>query len=41
LGFAGITRLSLYSVIVATCGAILFLFAYHTIRRTMIRRRFL
>lgn len=26
LGFSGLTRLNLYSLIVATCGAVLFLF---------------
>jgi uncharacterized membrane protein YeaQ/YmgE (transglycosylase-associated protein family) len=41
LGFAGITRLNLYSLIVATCGAIVFLFIYHAVRRNVIGRRIL
>ena len=41
LGFAGVTRLNLYSLIVATLGAVVFLFLYHAIRRSMIGRRIL
>jgi uncharacterized membrane protein YeaQ/YmgE (transglycosylase-associated protein family) len=41
LGFAGITRLNLYSLIVATGGSIVVLFAYHAIRRNVIGRRIL
>ncbi len=40
-GFAGITRLNLYSLIVATCGAVVFLLIYHAIRRSVIGRRVL
>ena len=32
-GHIGVTGLNLYSIIVATTGAILFLFVYHLIRR--------
>jgi uncharacterized membrane protein YeaQ/YmgE (transglycosylase-associated protein family) len=41
LGFAGVTRLNLYSLIVATCGAVVFLFLYHAIRRNVVGRRIL
>jgi len=40
LGFAGVTAFSLYSVFVATLGAIVFLFLYHAIRRNVMGRRF-
>jgi len=40
LGIAGIARLNLYSVIVATGGSILLLFVYHVIRRNVFGRRF-
>jgi len=40
LGYAGISRLNLYSVIVATVGSIVFLFVYHLIRRGMMGRRY-
>ena len=40
-GFAGVTRLNLYSVIVATGGSVVFLFVYHAIRRNVIGRRIL
>jgi uncharacterized membrane protein YeaQ/YmgE (transglycosylase-associated protein family) len=40
LGMAGITRLNLYSVGVATAGSIIVLFVYHAIRRNVLRRRF-
>jgi uncharacterized membrane protein YeaQ/YmgE (transglycosylase-associated protein family) len=39
LGYAAVTRLDLYGVVVATAGAIVFLFVYHTIRRGVIGRR--
>ena len=39
LGFAGVTALNLYSLIVATLGAVIFLLLYHTIRRNVIGRR--
>ena len=32
-GHIGVTGLNLYSIVVATTGAILFLFVYHLIRR--------
>jgi uncharacterized membrane protein YeaQ/YmgE (transglycosylase-associated protein family) len=32
-GHTGVTGLNLYSILVATTGAILFLFVYHLIRR--------
>jgi uncharacterized membrane protein YeaQ/YmgE (transglycosylase-associated protein family) len=41
LGFAGITRLNLHSVIVAVIGSIVFLFGYHAIRRNVVGRRIL
>ena len=41
LGFAGVTRLNLYSLIVATCGAVVFLFLYRAIRRSVLGRRVL
>lgn len=41
LGYAAVTRLDLYGVIVATVGAIIFLFVYHAIRRGVIGRRIL
>jgi uncharacterized membrane protein YeaQ/YmgE (transglycosylase-associated protein family) len=40
-GFAGVTALNLYSIIVAVAGAVLFLFVYHAIRRGVIGRRIL
>ena len=40
LGFAGIARLDLYSMVVATAGSIVFLFVYHLIRRGIMGRRF-
>ena len=40
LGYAGVSRLNLYGVIVATMGAMVSLFGYHAIRRGMMRRRF-
>ncbi len=39
LGYAAVTRLSLYGVLVATLGAIVFLFVYHAVRRNVIGRR--
>ena len=41
LGLTGITRLNLYSVLVAVCGAVLFLVVYHAIRRGVVGRRYL
>ncbi len=41
LGVAGVSRLNLYSLLVATAGSILVLFAYHVIRRNVIGRRIL
>ncbi|HTX33827.1 MAG TPA: GlsB/YeaQ/YmgE family stress response membrane protein [Bryobacteraceae bacterium] len=40
-GWAGVTRLNLYSITVAIIGAVLFLFVYHAIRRNVIGRRIL
>ena len=40
LGFAAVTRLNVYSVIVATCGAIVLLAVYHLIRRNVMGRRY-
>jgi len=37
-GFAGIMRLNVYSVVVAVCGAMVFLLVYHVIRRNVIGR---
>jgi uncharacterized membrane protein YeaQ/YmgE (transglycosylase-associated protein family) len=39
-GYAGVTRLNLYSITVATLGAVVFLFVYHAIRRNLIGRRY-
>ena len=41
LGYAGVSTLNLYSLLVATLGAIVFLFVYHAIRRNVIGRRIL
>ncbi len=41
LGYSGVSRLNLYSLIVATAGAIVFLFIYHAIRRNVVGRRIL
>jgi uncharacterized membrane protein YeaQ/YmgE (transglycosylase-associated protein family) len=41
LGYAGITRLNLYGIVVATIGAVVFLAVYHAIRRNVIGRRIL
>jgi uncharacterized membrane protein YeaQ/YmgE (transglycosylase-associated protein family) len=41
LGYAGVARVDLYGVIVATMGAAIFLFVYHAIRRGVIGRRIL
>jgi len=40
-GWAGVTRVNLYSIAVATIGAVIFLFVYHAIRRNVIGRRIL
>ena len=39
LGLAGVSRINLYSIAVATGGAIVFLFIYHAIRRGVVGRR--
>ena len=39
LGYAPVTRLNLYSLVVATVGAVVFLVVYHTIRRSVVGRR--
>jgi uncharacterized membrane protein YeaQ/YmgE (transglycosylase-associated protein family) len=41
LGFTGINRLDLYSLLVAVIGSVLFLVIYHGIRRGVVGRRFL
>lgn len=41
LGYAGVSRLNLYSLVVAIVGAIVVLFVYHLIRRNVIGRRIL
>jgi uncharacterized membrane protein YeaQ/YmgE (transglycosylase-associated protein family) len=41
LGFAGVTSLNLYSLVVATTGAVVFLVVYHALRRGVIGRRIL
>ena len=41
LGFSGVTRLNLHSLIVATIGSVVFLFVYHAIRRNVVGRRIL
>lgn len=41
LGYAGISSLNLYSVIVATMGAVIVLLLYHAVRRRIIGRRIL
>ena len=41
LGYGGVSGVNLYGIIVATAGAMLFLFAYHVIRRGVIGRRIL
>jgi uncharacterized membrane protein YeaQ/YmgE (transglycosylase-associated protein family) len=38
-GFAGVTELNLYSIVVAALGAIVFLLLYHAIRRGVLGRR--
>ena len=40
-GFAGITRLNIQSLIVATIGSVVVLFIYHAIRRNVVGRRIL
>ena len=40
VGLAGITRLNVESIVIATAGSILFLFVYHAIRRNVVGRRF-
>ena len=41
LGLAGVAAFSLYSLLVATLGAVVFLLLYHAIRRNVIGRRIL
>ncbi|HKD05612.1 MAG TPA: GlsB/YeaQ/YmgE family stress response membrane protein [Bryobacteraceae bacterium] len=41
LGYAGVTTLNLSSVIVATAGAVVFLWVYHAVRRSVVGRRIL
>ncbi len=41
LGLARVTAFSLYSLLVATLGAVVFLLLYHAIRRGVIGRRIL
>jgi uncharacterized membrane protein YeaQ/YmgE (transglycosylase-associated protein family) len=40
LGLVGVTRLNLYSLLVAVLGSVLFLAVYHAIRRGMVGRRY-
>jgi uncharacterized membrane protein YeaQ/YmgE (transglycosylase-associated protein family) len=40
-GFAGVSRVNLYGIVVATAGAVLVLITYHAIRRNVIGRRIL
>lgn len=40
-GYAGVSRLNVYGVVVATAGAVVFLVVYHVIRRNVMGRRFL
>ena len=40
-GYAGVTTLNVYSLVVATIGAVVLLFVYHVIRRNVIGRRIL
>ena len=40
LGYAGVTRLNLYSILVASAGSALLLIVYHAIRRSVGRRYF-
>ena len=41
LGYAGVSQLNLYGVLVATLGAVALLFVYHALRRNVIGRRIL
>ena len=38
LGLAGVTHLNLYSLLVAVLGSVVFLVAYHAIRRNVVGR---
>jgi uncharacterized membrane protein YeaQ/YmgE (transglycosylase-associated protein family) len=40
LGLVGVTRLNLYSLLVAVIGSVLFLIVYHAIRRGIVGRRY-
>ncbi len=39
LGFAGVSSVNLYGIVVATLGAVLLLLMYHAVRRNVIGRR--
>lgn len=41
LGYAGVSALNVYSIVLAVIGAVIFLFIYHAIRRNVIGRRIL
>ena len=41
LGYSGVSSLNIYSVIIATLGAVIFLVVYHALRRSVIGRRVL
>jgi len=38
-GYAGVSTLNIYSVVIATIGAVIFLLLYHAVRRSVIGRR--
>ena len=38
-GYAGVSQLNLYGILIATAGAALLLVVYHAIRRNVLRRR--
>lgn len=40
-GYSGVTGLNMYSVIIATLGAVILLLLYHAVRRRVIGRRIL
>ncbi|HUB82421.1 MAG TPA: GlsB/YeaQ/YmgE family stress response membrane protein [Bryobacteraceae bacterium] len=40
-GYAAISRINLYGIVVATAGAVVLLLLYHVIRRNVIGRRIL
>ena len=39
LGYAAVSTLNIYSVVVATIGAVILLLLYHAVRRSVIGRR--